>query len=140
LAVYGGLQVIGLDPDWSVARARRYCAHASWVYVDTTPFYALVRYSGAGLGLACVYKHYWQQQGRRLSASGRVGQLIQLVVGLLLGALTGRVHARIPHTNPVVFYSLELALNAFNVIAIISLPFYVTSTMYSSAKDTKLKK
>ena len=142
LAVYCGLQAVGLDPDWSVVKAQRYCAHAAWVYVDTTPFYALVRYGGAAMGLAGVYQLYRRQQQRRQvnGAGGRMSQLIQLTVGLMLGELSVRARAYIPRDSPVVFYSLQLALNALNVMAIVLIPFYVISTMYSPAQDIKLKK
>lgn len=139
LAVYSGLQFLGLDPGWSVGQARKYCAHAAWVHVDTTPFYALVRYAGAGVGLASVYQQHHAGE-RRCPASSRAVELIQLVVGLMLGALAVHLHALVPRSNLILFYSLEFALNAVNVIAIVTVPLYVTTVMYSPAKDIKLKK
>ena len=123
--------------------ATRCCAHAAWVYVDTTPFYALVRYSGAGVGLAAVYHIYYRQQ--EASAYGgtyqrRLSQLVQLTLGLLLGELGARARPLVPRDIPFLFYGLQLALSALSVISIVIVPYYVSTTMYSSANDNKFKK
>ena len=50
------LKMLHLDPDFSVPLAMRYCADQSWVKVDTTPFYSLMRSSGTFLGMSFVAK------------------------------------------------------------------------------------
>ncbi len=140
-------KAFGLDPGWSVRLATRYCANAAWVYVDTTPFYALVRYGGASLGLAAVYHHHRRQQQQQQHAAvqpyqRRVGQLIQLTLGLLLGELGVRARAQISRDSLLVFYGLQLAVSALSVISIVIVPYYVSTAMYnhSPAKDVRFKK
>ena len=51
LAVYfkaGSL--LSFDIDWSLKLAHKHCQKKEWIYVDTTPLYAMVRYSGSALG------------------------------------------------------------------------------------------
>jgi hypothetical protein len=139
-------KALGLDPGWSVRLAKRYCANAAWVYVDTTPFYALVRYGGASLGLAAVYHHHRRQQQEEQQPAvqpyqRRLGQLIQLTLGLLLGELGVRARAQISRDSLLLFYALQLALSALSVISIVILPYYVSTAMYPSpAKDVRFKK
>ena len=139
-------KALGLDPGWSVRLATRYCANAAWVYVDTTPFYALVRYGGASLGLAAVYHHHRRQQQQEQQPAvqpyqRRLGQLIQLTLGLLLGELGVRARAQISRDSLLLFYALQLALSALSVISIVILPYYVSTAMYPSpAKDVRFKK
>ena len=49
------LSVLIYDPSISVAKAQKWCFNPSYVHLDTTPFYALVRDSGATLGLGISF-------------------------------------------------------------------------------------
>ena len=40
----------GHDPDWSISKALASCEKPSWIYLNTTPFYALCRYAGCAIG------------------------------------------------------------------------------------------
>ena len=52
LALYSGLESLGRDPAWSLRLAQTHCQNTDWIYIDTTPFYAMARFSGSALGLA----------------------------------------------------------------------------------------
>ena len=52
--MYCGLFMIGLDPDFSVALATKYCQEWSWVHPDTMPFFSLMRSSGSVLWMGVV--------------------------------------------------------------------------------------
>ena len=54
VGIYYGLKVVGLDPEFSVPLAVKYCQERSWVHPDTTPFYSLMRSTGALLGMAVM--------------------------------------------------------------------------------------
>ena len=54
VGIYYGLWIIGLDPEFSVPLAMEYCQERSWVHPDTTPFYSLMRSTGALLGMGVV--------------------------------------------------------------------------------------
>ena len=43
VAVHAALEAGGRDPGWSLALARAHCRDQHWIYVDTTPLYALAR-------------------------------------------------------------------------------------------------
>uniref|UniRef100_A0A1B6E689 Glucose-6-phosphatase n=1 Tax=Clastoptera arizonana TaxID=38151 RepID=A0A1B6E689_9HEMI len=44
----------GIDPQWSVKLAFKWCQNPEFVHVSTTPLFSLVRVSGALFGLACA--------------------------------------------------------------------------------------
>jgi len=52
LGVYILLLKFGMDPNWSIVLARKNCLKPEWIYVDTTPFYAMMRFSGSAVGLS----------------------------------------------------------------------------------------
>ena len=43
LGTYYYLLKQDFDPDWSLAKAFKWCQERKWIHVDTTPFYAMVR-------------------------------------------------------------------------------------------------
>ncbi|XP_022787197.1 glucose-6-phosphatase 3-like [Stylophora pistillata] len=49
------LSILVYDPSISVMKAKKWCMKASYIHLDTTPFYALVRDSGATLGLGIAF-------------------------------------------------------------------------------------
>ncbi|KAK2832804.1 hypothetical protein Q5P01_016693 [Channa striata] len=62
LLLYRCLQLAGVNLLWSVEKARRWCHHAEWVSVDTSPLASLFRNTGTlmGLGLGLhspLYRH-----------------------------------------------------------------------------------
>ena len=44
------MHAAGLDPSWSVELAKKWCARPEWIYLDTTPFFALTRDGSSILG------------------------------------------------------------------------------------------
>ncbi|XP_043910605.1 glucose-6-phosphatase catalytic subunit 1-like [Protopterus annectens] len=73
LGFYLLLKAFGVDLLWSVEKAKRWCANAEWIHIDTTPFAGLLRNLGTffGLGLALNSQLYADnckgKQGQRLS-------------------------------------------------------------------------
>ena len=43
LLLYLVMLSCGFDPGWSIALATKWCKKAAWIYLDTTPFYAMIR-------------------------------------------------------------------------------------------------
>ena len=43
LLLYAVMLSAGFEPGWSIALATKWCKKASWIYLDTTPFYAMIR-------------------------------------------------------------------------------------------------
>ena len=55
LSSYKLLSVISYDPSVSVKKAQKWCVNPSYIHVDTTPFYVLVRDAGTTLGMGIAF-------------------------------------------------------------------------------------
>ncbi|XP_076153922.1 glucose-6-phosphatase 3 [Alosa pseudoharengus] len=99
LVLHTALEKAGIPLSWSVALAKKWCAHAEWVRLDTNPFSSIVRASGAlsGLGLA----QSWKPGGWSLSWAPRA-----LCVALSAMALHHINRVNLPMDYPVLFYTL----------------------------------
>lgn len=51
VSTYSLLLSRGLDPLWTIPLALKHCAHSENVKIDTQPFYLMIRFTGAALGL-----------------------------------------------------------------------------------------
>jgi len=116
MVAYGGLLVSGFDPNWSIALATKWCLKSSWIYLDTTPFYAMVRYTASAAALAVA------AQPRFLSANST---MLRILTGLACGFFCSKLHKVIPRSNLFVFYGAEFVLNSCNVLLIILLPYTI---------------
>jgi len=114
LAVFSLLLWAGFDPNWSIQLARKHCDNPSWIYIDTTPFYAMVRFSGTALGLALSLPPF-----HPLLPPSASRRFAILVVTLGLGQLSSVIHRMIPRSDLNHFYLLEFLLNSFTVMATI---------------------
>jgi len=115
LGVYSLLLYTGLDPNWSITLARKHCQDPSWIYVDTTPFYALVRLGGSALGLALSLHH----TPATLVEGGRGRRLATLLTTLAIGQASAALHRALPRTDLSTFYLAEFLLNSFTVVALV---------------------
>ena len=43
LGLYLLLLRLGHSPDWTISLAKKHCNNPDWIYIDTTPFYAMMR-------------------------------------------------------------------------------------------------
>ena len=114
IAIYYGMIIAGLDPEFSVALATKYCQERSWVHPDTTPFYSLMRSTGALLGMGVVsllaerklvmFERLWSRNG--VTDMKRV---IGLTLSLLVVSL---VHSKytpsFAHSGDVIFYTVAI--------------------------------
>ena len=112
VGIYYGLQIIGLDPEFSVPLAMAYCQERSWVHLDTTPFYSLMRSTGALLGMGAVVllvgdrlmKAERQWRSRRVGMN-ILGLMLSLVVIILLHS---KYIPSFVENGEVVFYSVAV--------------------------------
>lgn len=77
---YFALQLIGVDLSWSISLAKKWCSHAEWIRLDTTPFSSLTRDCGALLGLGLA--QYWRPRGYSLPLTSRALSLAISSMGL----------------------------------------------------------
>ena len=116
----------------SIALARKHCQQPSWIYVDTTPFYALVymghsssstpsppppqvRLAGSALGLALSLHHTPATR-----VEGGLGRgLATLLTTLAIGQASAALHRAVPRADLSHFYLMEFLLNSFTVMALV---------------------
>ncbi|KAM3860131.1 glucose-6-phosphatase 3 [Diretmus argenteus] len=99
LLLHAGLELLGINLSWSIALAKKWCAHAEWIRLDTAPFSSLTRDCGALLGLGLA--QYWKPGGWSLPWAPRALCLALSSMGLYhVNRLPLPVH---PQT---LFYSL----------------------------------
>ena len=115
LGVYMLLLKFGFDPNWSINLAKKNCENPQWIYIDTTPFYALMRFSGAAVGLSL--SGYLSME--IFSTPSTLTRAFTLFVGLILGQLSNIIHKNLPRENLNQFYLCEFLLNAFFIIVVI---------------------
>ncbi|XP_077172076.1 glucose-6-phosphatase 3 isoform X2 [Paroedura picta] len=74
LATYGTLIALGVDLNWSINLAIKWCANPKWIRIDTRPFASLTRdvATALGLGLALHSSYYNHLKWEKLSRSQRV--------------------------------------------------------------------
>jgi len=117
LGVYMLLLKFGVDPNWSIALAKKNCEKPEWIYVDTTPFYAMMRFSGSAVGLSLSgFLSMEVFSTPKVYTTG-----FAMILGLGLGQLSNMIHRNIPRGNLDQFYLCEFLLNAFFVITVIKM-------------------
>ena len=89
-----------------------------WIYVDTTPLYAMVRYSGTALGLASVPSLMRKNEHHR--------SILKIALSLIcfsgIGYASHWVHQNlISNEDMILFYLYEYILNAFTVFLLLKL-------------------
>ena len=109
LASHFILSLLVYDPSTSVAKAQKWCIKPSYVHLDTTPFYALVRDSGVTVGLgisvgivasAVRERMHWRDLGTvQLSLlSGSLKIILSILLLQLLEVIP------LPKSSPLLFY------------------------------------
>ncbi len=104
VAIYLIWTWLGFDPSFSVEKAIRACRNPSWIHLDTTPFYSLVRSMGSLLGLGVVA---W---GCEASWNADSAPMRSRVPGLALtfALIAGLSYVPVPTASSVLFYALSL--------------------------------
>ena len=123
------LSFLVYDPSISVMKAKKWCIKASYIHLDTTPFYALVRDSGATLGLGIAFtvirlilktrENNWRGfQTTLLTGSLKIP--LSLFVLQLLEVIS------LPKSHPTLFYSAGfIRYSLISVVVILIVPSIV---------------
>lgn len=115
------LILMDIDPLWSVAKAKKWCANPDWIHLDTTPFAGLVRNLGAlfGLGLA-VNSEMFVQSCKGKNGCKTIFKLMCMTATLTFLQLYDFI--KMPVHSEVLFYILSFWKSAsipFGVVAVI---------------------
>jgi len=107
---------LGFDINWSLQLAHRHCQKKEWIYVDTTPLYAMVRYSGSALGLALISTNF----ENRPRSFPKIA--LALLCFISIGLASHWIHQNlISKDDMILFYLYEYFLNAFTVFFLLQL-------------------
>ncbi|XP_060112176.1 glucose-6-phosphatase 3 [Heteronotia binoei] len=91
LTIYWTLIALGVDLNWSISLATKWCANLRWIRIDTRPFASLTRdvATALGLGLSLHSSYYNHLKREKLSRSQRVwcASLAILVLKVLSNAV-----------------------------------------------------
>lgn len=105
------LSVLIYDPSISVTKAQKWCVNPSYVHLDTTPFYALIRDSGATLGLGISFlivgsvtragMNSWK--GLSNFQNPLLSKSLKIILSVFLLQLLEAIS--LPKSNPLLFYA-----------------------------------
>lgn len=114
------LTSINVDPFWSLAKAKRWCANPDWIHLDTTPFAGLVRNLGAlfGLGLALNSQLFIQ------SCKGKNGSKNRFKIMCVTATLTYLQmynFIKMPTHTELLFYVLSFCKSASVPLCVVAI-------------------
>ena len=109
LLSYFILSLLVYDPSISVSKAQKWCVKSSYVHLDTTPFYALVRDSGVTVGLgisisslALTLSRKTNWRGLSYSQMSLLSGSLEIILSILLLQLLEVI--ALPKSSPLLFY------------------------------------
>lgn len=135
--IFGLLQVVGLDPAWTIKLATTHCVKREYIHLDTAPFFSIMRYCGfalgCGLGLMFPLKDISRQiemnscdggevlvtEDKKLNnplSSRNISWFsIKMIMVLLMARLVDNPGLFVSHANLALFYSSSfLAYTGFS--------------------------
>lgn len=130
LASHFVLSVLIYDPSISVTKAQKWCVKPSFVHLDTTPFYALVRDAGAVLGLGISFHivvtrarmNNWR--GLNTFQAPLISRSLKIILSVFLLQLLEAIS--LPKSNPLLFYVAGYGIcTLIPVIVILFVPMIV---------------
>ncbi|XP_043392519.1 glucose-6-phosphatase 3 isoform X4 [Chelonia mydas] len=124
IGLYWSMVALGVDIDWSIHLATKWCLNPEWIRVDTRPFASLCRdtASALGLGLATHSSLYTQLRHERPGWKQRA-----VGAGLALAALQGLNNTAQPE-NVGLWYGLNfLKYASFPWVVVALVPWLVRS-------------
>ncbi|KAM9342258.1 glucose-6-phosphatase 2-like [Pholidichthys leucotaenia] len=127
---------VGIDPLWSVPKAKKWCANPDWIHLDTTPFAGLVRNVGAlfGLGLAVNSEMFIQ------SCKGKNGYKSTFKLMCVTATLTFLKlydFIKMPTHTEALFYMLSFCKSASIPLGVVAVIPYCIHLLIGD-EDTKL--
>ncbi|XP_024944508.1 glucose-6-phosphatase isoform X2 [Cephus cinctus] len=122
---------LGIDPQWSVKLAFKWCSKPDWIHVNTTPLFSLVRDCGAAFGIALI-----SPVSMRYTSLGTSSCIVK---GVLIGGVMVAMHlaqAAIPIGHVLTFYLCQFMLYAVQpYIYLVIVPFLATQQKVTNKSD-----
>ena len=138
LATFGMLEVLGLDPNWTIKLATTHCERREYIHLDTAPFFSIMRYCGfalgTGLGLMLPLKSFTQTMVPNGSADQSQDDIksllssrnlswfsFKLVMAMVMARLVDNLALFVTHTDLSLFYGCAFAAYTLFSYAFINL-------------------
>lgn len=123
---FGLLQVLGLDPAWTIKLATTHCVKREYIHLDTAPFFSIMRYCGFALGCGLGLMFPLKDVSKQLESSNEGGEVlvtedrklknplssrniswfsIKILMALLMARLVDDLGLFVSHANLPLFYS-----------------------------------
>uniref|UniRef100_A0A8C8SHU4 Glucose-6-phosphatase 3 n=1 Tax=Pelusios castaneus TaxID=367368 RepID=A0A8C8SHU4_9SAUR len=131
IGLYWGLIALGIDLDWSIRLATKWCLNPEWIRVETRPFASLCRDAAStlGLGLATRSSLYAQVRHEPLGWTQRAAH-----AGLALAILHG-LNAVVQPENIVLWYCLSfLKYASFPWVVAALVPWLLRSLPHAQSR------
>ncbi|XP_030397348.1 glucose-6-phosphatase 3 isoform X2 [Gopherus evgoodei] len=122
IGLYWSMVALGVDIDWSIHLATKWCLNPEWIHIETRPFSSLCRDTASvvGLGLATHSSFYTQLRHERPGWKQQA-----MGAGLALAALQG-LNDVVQPENIVLWYSLNfLKYASFPWVVVALVPWLV---------------
>ncbi|CAK1593204.1 unnamed protein product [Parnassius mnemosyne] len=135
IVTYFSLKLCGVDPQWTIQLAFRWCESPDDIHVSTTPMFALVQCTANLLGWAlCVtpavaqYRHYTKNRSLIISAFS---------AAIFLYGVKA-LQENISRNNAFYFYSMQFLLNAIKPALLLRLAPAIAMWPYSRQIKNKV--
>ncbi|XP_068621879.1 glucose-6-phosphatase catalytic subunit 1 [Battus philenor] len=136
VVTYFSLKLCGIDPQWTVQMAFRWCENPEDIHVSTTPMFALVQCTANLLGWAlCVtpavsqYRHYTKNRSLIISA---------FTTAVILYAVK-QAQDNISRNNAFYFYTFQFLLNTIKPALLLRLAPAISMWPYSKEIKPKVQ-
>ncbi|KAJ4439833.1 hypothetical protein ANN_07961 [Periplaneta americana] len=100
-------RLMGVDPQWSVRLAFKWCERPEWIHVNTTPLFSLVRDCGSMFGIALAAPN-----NTRVRSQPRHNVVIGMVCTLSLMLAFQMAADAVPTSDVRLFYGCQFMLHA----------------------------
>lgn len=132
--VYTFLEVIGTDPMWTINKAIKWCIDQSYIHLDTTPLYSMMRYCGFMLGMGFGFNSLYFEKNYQLKYTMRKRLLCAL---LSVGSCLLSEEIIFYKENLSVYYFQAFILNVVLAYIIIAVIPTVTDTIWTLEKNSE---
>ncbi|XP_072312227.1 glucose-6-phosphatase catalytic subunit 1 [Eucyclogobius newberryi] len=128
------LKAVGVDLLWTMEKAQKWCVHAEWVHLDSTPFASLLRNMGTLFGLGLGLHSPLYTEGKRSNGAGQ--KMACIATSLVLLHLFDSFKP--PTHTAALFYLLSFCKSATVPLVAVSIVPYVVNGALSLQGKKKL--
>ncbi|KAL3836740.1 hypothetical protein ACJMK2_022158 [Sinanodonta woodiana] len=127
------IRMIGLDPDWSIAKAMKWCAESQWVHPDTQPYNAVQRDAGSLLGYGIFVSIARSSRSFQSGDSSNLFRLVHIILSLLIAQVIENIK---PKVSTEMYYLITFLKFGLLVNIICLIPLLIGRRKINSDKNS----